>query len=88
MAGELGGSCGHAELSQRYNEETDKLKQRKDSLVISMGELSVGASRHRALLMKWLADACDLPCRLLRGEFYLGLLSSFPISRLDRGGII
>ena len=72
VAAELGGSCGHAELSQRYAEVTDKLKRQKNSPVIKMGELRVGTNRQRAILMKWLADACDLPCRLLRGEFYLG----------------
>ena len=56
---------------------TDQLKRSKNSLVIRIGELPVGTGRHRALLMKWLADACDLPCRMLRGEFYLGLLSSY-----------
>ena len=76
VAGELGGSHGHADLAQRYMREADQLKQKNNSLVIRIGELSVGTGRHRALLMKWLADACDLPCRVLRGEFYLGLLFS------------
>ena len=48
------------------------LKLRHGSAVIPIGQLSVGLPRHRALLFKALADACELPCRLLRGRFYTG----------------
>ena len=55
-----------------YKKTSDTLKRRNNSLIIHLGELHIGTSRHRALLLKWLADVCDLPCRMLRGEFYLG----------------
>ena len=48
------------------------LKLRHGSAVIPIGQLSVGLPRHRSLLFKALADACELPCRLLRGRFYTG----------------
>lgn len=41
---------------------------RKKSLVIPIGEVHVGLARHRALLFKSLADACRLPCKVVRGE--------------------
>lgn len=72
VAKELGGRRDHAELSDVYNSESTIIKRRNNSFVMHIGELTVGSSRHRALLLKWLADACELPCRLVRGEFYLG----------------
>ncbi len=44
------------------------LLDRKKSLVIPIGEVRVGLARHRALLFKSLADACRLPCKVVRGE--------------------
>ena len=41
---------------------------RKKSLVIPIGEVRVGLARHRALLFKSLADACRLPCKVVRGD--------------------
>lgn len=72
VAEELGGTTDHAELSRRYAIAAADLKRRKESYVIRIGELNIGMGRHRALLMKWLSDICELPCRMLRGEFYLG----------------
>lgn len=72
VARQMGGSCNHLQLSERYNKASADLRGKNNSLVMPIGDLTVGASRHRALLLKWLADACDLPCRLVRGDFYLG----------------
>jgi hypothetical protein len=36
--------------------------------VLPIGEVKVGLARHRALLFKSLADACRLPCKVVRGE--------------------
>ena len=68
----LGGACSHAELLERYPPEAARLKQANNSVVMPIGQLRVGLSRHRALLLKVLADECQLPCRIMRGEFYLG----------------
>lgn len=38
------------------------------NLVIYIGQLSIGLARHRALLFKTLADACRLPCKMVRGK--------------------
>ncbi|KAK9808194.1 hypothetical protein WJX73_007130 [Symbiochloris irregularis] len=72
VANQLGGRCSYAELSQRYSPVASALKARLGSLALPIGALSVGLARHRSLLFKTLADASELPCRLLRGRFYLG----------------
>ena len=81
----LGGACSHAELLERYPREAARVKQANNSVVMHIGQLRVGLSRHRALLLKVLADSCQLPCRILRGEFYLGkspFLSPLPPLKL------
>ena len=75
VADQLGGRCSYAELSHRYAPVAAALKARRDSIALPIGALSVGLARHRALLFKALADASELPCRLLRGKFYLGTRS-------------
>jgi len=56
-----GGGAWGAGLISRYF-------LRRKSLVLPIGEVKVGLARHRALLFKSLADACRLPCKVVRGE--------------------
>ncbi|KAK9814388.1 hypothetical protein WJX72_005059 [[Myrmecia] bisecta] len=73
VADHMGGSVSsHNDLVERYKVLSRRLKQENKSVVVPIGRLTVGLSRHRALLFKLLADACDLPCQLLRGKFYTG----------------
>lgn len=44
--------------------------------MLPIGAVKVGLARHRALLFKCLADACRLPCRVVRGEHLGELLCS------------
>ena len=62
----MGGRSGHAALARRYA-AARRADDARRSLVQPIGSLSVGLARHRALLFKALADACELPCRMLRG---------------------
>ena len=39
---------------------------------LHVGHLSKGVERHRALLFKTLAASVNVPCRLVRGEYYCG----------------
>ena len=88
VANQLGGRCSYAELSQRYTSVAGALKQKRGSIALPIGALSVGLARHRSLLFKSLADASELPCRLLRGRFYLGECVSILHSRsLGRVGL-
>ena len=63
----MGGARDYESLSSAYSEFQAQLKDRLQSRILPIGALSVGLARHRALLFKTLADACELPCRLLRG---------------------
>lgn len=49
-----------------------KAKREANSQCVSMGNLSNGGTRHRALLLKFLADYCDVDCSLERGPFKRG----------------
>ncbi len=66
VASHMGGRSNHAALSRRYAQAR---REQRRGLVVPIGALSVGLARHRALLFKALADACELPCRMLRGPF-------------------
>ena len=64
----MGGAMDHHSLSQAYTAFQARLKDRLQSRILPIGSLAVGLPRHRALLFKTLADACELPCCLLRGD--------------------
>lgn len=72
VAERMGGRSAYDELATRYAASAAERKRAAGSLVVRVGELRVGLARHRALLFKALADACKLPCRLLRGPVHLG----------------
>ncbi|KAE9585414.1 putative protein kinase TKL-CTR1-DRK-2 family [Lupinus albus] len=46
------------------------LKDCLRSVVVPIGNLSIGLCRHRAILFKVLADTIDLPCRIAKGCKY------------------
>lgn len=73
----MGGQSNHAGLARDYRNFARGLKARRRSLVLPIGALRVGLPRHRALLFKALADACELPCRMLRGPF-IGAYHALP----------
>ncbi|KAK3228438.1 hypothetical protein Dsin_000319 [Dipteronia sinensis] len=58
------------ELSIRWKECAEVLKDCLGSLVLPIGSLSVGLCVHRALLFKVLADLVYLPCRIAKGCKY------------------
>lgn len=62
-----------AELMRQWQRVSRQLKRQHRSVVIPISALTAGLARHRALLFKVLADFCQIPCRLLRGQFYTGL---------------
>ena len=69
----LGGPSAYAELSERHREAVTAVKKARQSLVIPIGELPIGVSRHRSLLLKALMDECGFACRILRGSYLLGV---------------
>ena len=64
----MGGASSYESLSAAYAAFQGQLKDGLQSRILPIGSLAVGLPRHRALLFKTLADACELPCRLLRGH--------------------
>ncbi|EEF45788.1 serine/threonine-protein kinase EDR1 [Ricinus communis] len=69
----MGGPVGDAdEISTRWTKRSYELRNALNSIVIPLGRLDVGLSRHRALLFKVLADRINLPCMLVKGSYYTG----------------
>ncbi|KAL3678400.1 hypothetical protein R1sor_021356 [Riccia sorocarpa] len=68
----FGGSATteHGDLMMRWQSSSEQLKECIGSVVVPLGNLSVGVCRHRALLFKVLADLAKLPCRITRGCKY------------------
>jgi len=55
-----------------FGMEIRKAKRRAGSNVLPLGEIKMGGTRHRALLLKILCDACDVDCTMKRGPFSRG----------------
>lgn len=72
VSNHMGGPATSA-LPDRWAAASQQLKEQAGGCVIHLGSLRAGLSRHRALLFKSLADACQIPCRMLRGRFYTGV---------------
>ena len=70
------GGPATSDLPDRWAAASQQLKEQAGGCVIHLGSLRAGLSRHRALLFKSLADACQIPCRMLRGRFYTGVVSA------------
>ncbi|CAH9125445.1 unnamed protein product [Cuscuta epithymum] len=69
----MGGSVNDTEeLSRRWIARSFELRISLNSIILPLGYLNVGLSRHRALLFKVLADRVNLPCKLVKGSYYTG----------------
>ncbi|BBN20086.1 sterile alpha motif and leucine zipper containing kinase AZK [Marchantia polymorpha subsp. ruderalis] len=73
VANVMGGpSESDGNLMELWQTTSSKLMQLLGTIVLPIGLLRVGLSRHRALLFKVMADSVGLPCRLVRGSAYCG----------------
>ncbi|KAI3979482.1 hypothetical protein MKX01_001674 [Papaver californicum] len=69
----MGGPVSDAnEMLSRWMVRRNQLQSSLNTIVIPIGSLDLGLSRHRALLFKVLADRINLPCRLVKGSYYTG----------------
>ncbi|XP_058069264.1 serine/threonine-protein kinase EDR1 [Magnolia sinica] len=69
----MGGPVGDADdMLRRWTIKSYELRNALNSIVLPLGCLEVGLSRHRALLFKVLADRIGLQCRLVKGSYYTG----------------
>ncbi|XP_060208476.1 serine/threonine-protein kinase EDR1 [Lycium barbarum] len=69
----MGGPVNDAEeVSKRWTARSSELRISLNSIILPLGCLDIGHSRHRALLFKVLADRINLPCKLVKGSYYTG----------------
>lgn len=60
------------DMLRRWRTRSYELRTSLNNIVLPIGCLRFGLSRHRALLFKVLADHISLPCRLVKGSYYTG----------------
>ncbi|XP_070038634.1 putative serine/threonine-protein kinase SIS8 [Nicotiana tabacum] len=73
VANRMGGPVNDAEeMSKRWTARSYELRISLNSIILPLGCLDIGHSRHRALLFKVLADRINLPCKLVKGSYYTG----------------
>lgn len=69
----MGGPVSDAEeMMKRWRIRSNQLRGSLNSIVLPLGCIDIGLSRHRALLFKVLADWVNLPCMLVKGSLYTG----------------
>ncbi|KAF1886610.1 hypothetical protein Lal_00045843 [Lupinus albus] len=69
----MGGPVGNADnIMRRWAMRSRELRNFSRTIVLPLGRLDVGLSRHRALLFKVLADRINIPCMLVKGSYYTG----------------
>ncbi|KAK3009808.1 hypothetical protein RJ639_014016 [Escallonia herrerae] len=69
----MGGPVSDAdEMLKRWTLRRNELRNCLNTIILPLGCLDVGLSRHRALLFKVLADRMNLPCMLVKGSYYTG----------------
>ncbi|XP_071702654.1 probable serine/threonine-protein kinase SIS8 isoform X2 [Rutidosis leptorrhynchoides] len=70
---QMGGPVSDAdEMLRRWTLRSYELRNSMNTIILPLGCLDVGLSRHRALLFKVLADKINLPCSLVKGSYYTG----------------
>ncbi|KAE8676025.1 Detected protein of confused Function [Hibiscus syriacus] len=70
----MGGPVADAEeMMSMWTSRSYELRRSLNTIILPLGQLDVGLSRHRALLFKVvLADRINLPCMLVKGSYYTG----------------
>ncbi|XP_057850097.2 probable serine/threonine-protein kinase SIS8 [Cryptomeria japonica] len=69
----MGGPVGDPDdMLRRWRRTRHNLRATLRNMVLPLGQLKVGLARHRALLFKVLADCVGIPCRLVKGRYYMG----------------
>ncbi|KAB2627893.1 serine/threonine-protein kinase EDR1 [Pyrus ussuriensis x Pyrus communis] len=69
----MGGPVADAdEILRRWKVRRYEIRSSMKTIILPLGLIDVGLSRHRALLFKVLADKINLPCMLVKGSYYTG----------------
>ncbi|GJV76973.1 probable serine/threonine-protein kinase SIS8 [Tanacetum coccineum] len=73
VVAQMGGPVSDAdEMLRRWTLRSHALRNLMNTIILPLGCIDVGLSRHRALLFKVLADKINLPCSLVKGSYYTG----------------
>jgi len=73
VARQMGGEMSPEDyFSFDFAMEVRKAKRQAGSNVLPLGDMKLGGTRHRALLLKILCDYCDVDCTMKRGPFSRG----------------
>lgn len=73
VAENMGGPVTDADdMLTKWTVISYKLRTTLNNIVLPLGRLQIGLSRHRALLFKVLADCVGIPCRVVKGSHYTG----------------
>ncbi|KAL4570322.1 hypothetical protein LXL04_025974 [Taraxacum kok-saghyz] len=73
VVAQMGGPVTDAdEMLRKWTLRSYELRNSMNTIILPIGCLDVGLSRHRALLFKVLADKINLPCSLVKGSYYTG----------------
>ncbi|KAE8658067.1 Serine/threonine-protein kinase CTR1 [Hibiscus syriacus] len=69
----MGGPVADAEeMLRTWTLRSYELRNSLNSIILPLGRIDVGLSRHRAILFKVLADRINLPCMLVKGSYCTG----------------
>ncbi|GMH14690.1 hypothetical protein Nepgr_016531 [Nepenthes gracilis] len=67
----MGGLVGDTdEMMKMCRDTSNELRNSLNTVILPLGRVDVGLSRHRSLLFKVLADRINLPCMLVKGTLY------------------
>ncbi|CAI9261406.1 unnamed protein product [Lactuca saligna] len=73
VVAQMGGPVTDAdEMLRRWTTASYELRNTLKTVILPLGCIDCGLSRHRALLFKVLADKINLPCSLVKGSYYTG----------------
>ncbi|KAI3756037.1 hypothetical protein L1987_55849 [Smallanthus sonchifolius] len=73
VVAQMGGPVSDAdEMLRRWTTRSYELRNTLKTIVLPLGSIECGLSRHRALLFKVLADKINLACSLVKGSYYTG----------------
>ncbi|KAL8195791.1 hypothetical protein R6Q57_025544 [Mikania cordata] len=73
VVAQMGGPVSDAdEMLRRWTTRSYELRNTLKTIVLPLGSIDCGLSRHRALLFKVLADKINLACSLVKGSYYTG----------------
>ena len=59
------GAADEAQMQQQWAASSAEVRRRRGRPIVPAAQLRVGLGVHRALLFKFLADASNVPCRLI-----------------------